>query len=96
LHFSDYFTDLLQLKQITLPFQLSNTLGKYNCWAVVHGGGKTSQVNALTTAIARGLCIHEPELQPILDHLTKSDTRQVERKKTGQPKARKKNAWVKR
>nr|KAJ3422972.1 37S ribosomal protein S9, mitochondrial [Polyrhizophydium stewartii] len=83
---------------VVQPFEVADRLAKYNVWAIVSGGGPNGQADAIGVAIARGLAVHEPELEPILvkGGLTKVDIRQVERKKTGQPKARKKNAWVKR
>jgi small subunit ribosomal protein S9 len=72
--------------------------GKYNIWAIASGGGKSSQANAIGLGIARGLIIQDPTWEPVLTEagLLTPDTRQVERKKTGQPKARKKITWVKR
>jgi len=49
-------------------------------------------------AIGRAIANNEPDLRHILKHsgILKGDLRQVERKKTGQPKARKKKQWSKR
>jgi small subunit ribosomal protein S9 len=38
-------------------------LDKYNVWATVEGGGTTGQAEALTLAIAKALCTHEPDLK---------------------------------
>ena len=107
-HFSDYFTEQEHLDKILEPFEISKTLGNFNVWAIVKGSGKSSQAHAVSTAVARGLTIHQPELLEseacilfffkkisfiLVLPLTKMDTRQVERKKTGQPKARKKMTW---
>ncbi|KAI8800708.1 ribosomal protein S9, partial [Cladochytrium replicatum] len=76
-------------------------VGAFNVWAIVRGGGKSGQSDAVAVAIARALSIHispgwgddAPEWVGSLRQMTKVDTRQVERKKTGQPKARKKYTW---
>ena len=109
-----YFSDIPHRAKIVLPFEVSGTLGKFNVWGAVQGGGPTGnhdnfiigQCDALAVAIGRCLAIHLPEKKDVLfkstylfltiDGLIKIDIRQVERKKTGQPKARKKNTWVKR
>eukprot|EP00842_Homolaphlyctis_polyrhiza_P003296 jgi/Hompol1/3968/HPOL_003416-RA len=95
---NEYVAELSSREKIVRPFEVTDTLAKYNVWAIVDGGGPISQAEAVAVAVARGICVHEPAAQPILEKLemTKIDTRQVERKKTGQPKARKKNTWVKR
>ncbi|KAJ3210558.1 37S ribosomal protein S9, mitochondrial, partial [Clydaea vesicula] len=68
-------------------------LGQYNIWCLVKGGGKTGQSDAIKVAIARGLAVHDSILGYSLNEakLTKIDRRQQERKKSGQPGARKKN-----
>ncbi|KAF9881333.1 ribosomal protein S9/S16 [Colletotrichum karsti] len=71
---------------------------KYNVWALVDGGGVTGQAEALTLAIAKAMLVHEPDLKRALRKagcITR-DPRNVERKKHGHVKARKKPAWVKR
>ncbi|KAJ1554171.1 37S ribosomal protein S9, mitochondrial, partial [Cladochytrium tenue] len=74
------------------PLEAAARLGKYNVWAVVAGGGPAAQAEALSVAIARGLVVHERQLAPVLEPFATIDTRQVERKKTGQPGARKKKS----
>lgn len=98
LHFSDYFDNELEIQSSLKALDRVDGWGKYNIWAIVNGGGKSSQANAIGLGIARGLIIQDPSVQDILKEsgLLTPDTRQVERKKTGQPKARKKITWVKR
>ncbi|EAS37346.3 mitochondrial 37S ribosomal protein MRPS9 [Coccidioides immitis RS] len=76
----------------------TDRMDKYNVWAMVHGGGVTGQAEAITLALAKALLIHEPALKPMLRRagVITADPRQVERKKPGHRKARKKPAWVKR
>ncbi|MDI6833841.1 MAG: 30S ribosomal protein S9, partial [Bacteroidales bacterium] len=62
------------------------------------GGGIKGQAEALRLAIAKALVEENPEFKPILKKhkLLTRDSRMVERKKPGQPKARKKNQFSKR
>ncbi len=80
------------------PFLLTDTLGKYDLTVNLKGGGITGQAEALRLAISRVLIKIDPEYRPILKEkgLLKRDPRMVERKKPGQPKARKKFQFSKR
>jgi small subunit ribosomal protein S9 len=98
MHFSEYFSNELEVHSTVKALDVVDAWGKYNIWAIANGGGKTSQANAIGLGIARGLILQEPTLEKTLAEagLLTPDTRQTERKKTGQPKARKKITWVKR
>ena len=94
----DYFkTDVLQYK-IFQPFELTGTKGKYDATINVNGGGSTGQVEAIRLAISRALVEINADYKPILkaEGLMTRDPRMVERKKPGQPKARKKFQFSKR
>ncbi|KAI9218906.1 ribosomal protein S5 domain 2-type protein [Blastocladiella britannica] len=81
------------------PLQVARVFGKFNIWAIVNGGGPTGQAEATAVAVARAVAVHEGEHAERAFEavgLLESDSRQVERKKPGQKKARKKFAWVKR
>jgi small subunit ribosomal protein S9 len=80
------------------PFMLTDTLGKYDLTVNLKGGGITGQAEALRLAISRALVKIDPEYRPVLKEkgLLKRDPRMVERKKPGQPKARKKFQFSKR
>ncbi|KAI9349451.1 ribosomal protein S9/S16-domain-containing protein [Zopfochytrium polystomum] len=93
---SEYFKQFEDKERIVKPLEATGKLGKYNVWAIVAGGGPSGQAGAVAVAIARGIAAHDRSQWSALGPLTKIDTRQVERKKTGQPGARKKNTWVKR
>ncbi|KAI9331592.1 ribosomal protein S9/S16-domain-containing protein [Obelidium mucronatum] len=97
-HMAEYFPEVKDRELIIRPFEVVHALGDYNVWAVVNGGGLSGQAAAIAVGVARTLAIHQPELQESFQELglTTIDRRQVERKKTGQPKARKKNTWLKR
>ena len=94
----DYFTtDVLQYK-IFQPFELTGTKGKYDATINVNGGGSTGQVEAIRLAICRALVEINEDYKPLLkaEGLMTRDPRMVERKKPGQPKARKKFQFSKR
>ena len=94
----DYFTtDVLQYK-IFQPFELTGTKGKYDATINVNGGGNTGQVEAIRLAISRALVEINEDFKPLLkaEGLMTRDPRMVERKKPGQPKARKKFQFSKR
>jgi small subunit ribosomal protein S9 len=73
------------------PLQLTDSLGKYDIKVTLNGGGITGQAEALRLGIARALIKIDPERRPVHTEngLLKRDPRMVERKKPGQPKARK-------
>ena len=94
----DYFTtDVLQYK-VFQPFELTGTKGKYDATINVNGGGSTGQVEAIRLAISRALVEINADFKPLLkaECLMTRDPRMVERKKPGQPKARKKFQFSKR
>ncbi|KAJ3030409.1 UNVERIFIED_CONTAM: 37S ribosomal protein S9, mitochondrial [Siphonaria sp. JEL0065] len=92
IHLAEYFSELKDREIIVRPFEIAQALGAYNVWAVVQGGGQSGQASAIAVAVARALAVHQPDQQEVFQQ----HRRQVERKKTGQPKARKKNTWLKR
>ncbi|KAJ1919935.1 37S ribosomal protein S9, mitochondrial [Tieghemiomyces parasiticus] len=95
---ADYFVGAVPREAVIHPFEKTRSLGQYNVWCKVRGSGTTGQSEAIALAIARALARHTPEFKETLaaDNGLKRDPRMVERKKTGQPKARKKYTWVKR
>lgn len=48
------------------PLLSTSRMDRYNVWAVLQGGGKTGQAEALTLGIARAMMVHEPALKPAL------------------------------
>jgi len=80
------------------PFQVTDRLGQFDVMATVKGGGLSGQAGAVRHGISRALSLYEPELRPALKKvgfLTR-DSRKVERKKYGQPGARKRFQFSKR
>jgi len=81
-----------------MPFETTHTAGRFDVSANVHGGGISSQAGAVRHGIARALCEADENLRTPLKRagfLTRDD-RQVERKKAGFHKARKKPQFSKR
>ncbi len=80
------------------PLELTENSGKFDITVTVKGGGHSGQADAIRHGISRALCVFNPELRPALKkagYLTR-DARAKERKKYGQPGARKKFQFSKR
>lgn len=88
---------MLQAK-IQQPFELTETTGQYDVTVNVGGGGINGQAEAIRLGISRALVKISEEMKPALkaEGLMTRDPRMVERKKPGQPKARKKFQFSKR
>lgn len=80
------------------PIGLADAEGSYDLRIRVRGGGQTGQAGAVQLAVARALVKADPDHRPVLrSHgLLTRDSRVVERKKPGQPKARKRFQFSKR
>ena len=80
------------------PLELTDMVGKYDIFANVVGGGKSGQAGAIRLGIARGLEKINGDLRAPLKKagMLTRDPRAVERKKYGQPGARKKFQFSKR
>jgi len=87
------------LKMVTRqPFELLGLDGKYDVRVNVNGGGLSGQAGAIRLGISRGIEKINPDYRKTLKengYLTR-DSREVERKKPGQPGARKKFQFSKR
>ena len=80
------------------PLTVTNNVETFDIIVNVQGGGKSGQAGAIRLGIARALVESNPELRVVLrsfDLLTR-DARKVERKKYGQPGARKRFQFSKR
>ena len=83
---------------INQPLEVVEQLGKVDVTVNVVGGGLSGQAGAIRHGIARALCNLNPEFRPALKKagfLTR-DARAVERKKYGQPGARRRFQFSKR
>lgn len=96
--YKEYFPTSILHFVVEQPFELTNTVGKYDLKVNLRGGGYTGQAEALRLGISRALVKVDPEFRPVLKEkgLMRRDPRMVERKKPGQPKARKKFQFSKR
>lgn len=96
--FDAYFTQLAHRADVLAPFDKTKTLGLWDIFSTVKGGGVSGQVGAVRLGISRALQNWEPGLRPYLRSagLLTRDPRMVERKKPGKAKARKSFQWVKR
>lgn len=94
-----YFVRPAHRDALMEPFVVTDTVGAWDVRATVRGGGLTGQAEAVRHGIALALRNAHPlrYTKRLREHgLTTRDPRMVERKKPGQPKARKKFQWVKR
>ena len=96
--YKDYFSTEVMHYKVLQPLEIVKALDKYDITANMIGGGLNCQAEALSLAISRALCIINPEDRPALKAkgLMRRDPRMVERKKPGQPKARKRFQFSKR
>lgn len=95
---AEYFKRETLKMIIEQPLQVTNTLGRFDIIARVDGGGLSGQAAAVRLGIARALVKADEALRPTLrsqGFLTR-DPRMVERKKYGQPGARKRFQFSKR
>lgn len=94
----DYFPSEALRKYIEQPLELTNVLDKYDVTGKLGGGGIAGQAGALRHAVARALVVADPSFKDVLKNsgcLTR-DARMKERKKPGQPGARKRFQFSKR
>ena len=96
--YKEYFNLATLQYVVTQPLAISQVEGEYDIKVNLDGGGMTGQAEALRLAISRALCEINPEFRPALKAkgLLKRDPRMVERKKPGQPKARRRFQFSKR
>ena len=93
-----YFPSAILQYVVKQPLELLEATGKYDIKANLDGGGYTGQSQALRLGIARALVkINAEDKKNLKNHgfLTR-DSREVERKKPGQPKARRRFQFSKR
>lgn len=93
-----YFPLKTNRDDVMLPFTVTETSGTYDVLANVKGGGYAGQSEAIRLGISRALIDLNPDARPALkaEGLLTRDPRMVERKKYGQPKARKRFQFSKR
>lgn len=96
--YKEFFPVAVLQSKIEQPFNLTETLGQFDVTVNVAGGGINGQAEAIRLGISRALVKVNEENKPLLkeEGLMTRDPRMVERKKPGQPKARKKFQFSKR
>ena len=94
----EYFGRETSRMIVNQPFEVTEIQGRYDGVANVRGGGVAAQASAIRHGISRALLEVDPELRGALKragYLTR-DSREVERKKYGRHKARKRPQYSKR
>jgi len=94
----DYFPRDTSRMLIMAPFEVTDTRGQFDVVASVNGGGIAAQAEAVRLGISRALIISDEALRPALrkSGMLTRDPREVERKKYGRHKARKRPQYSKR
>lgn len=95
---ADYFPRPTHQIRIEEPLKVTEMDGNFDVFVRVHGGGLTGQSDAVRLGLSRALVEHDEEFRGALREkgMMTRDAREVERKKPGQPKARKKFQFSKR
>lgn len=94
----DYFSEMRDRNDVMAPLELTGTKGKLDVVVRTAGGGTMGQAQAVRLGIARALVAYDPSFEHQLrdaGYLTR-DARKVERKKPGQPGARRRFQFSKR
>ncbi len=96
--FEEYFPTVALQNSLLQPFQITNLINKYDLKVNANGGGPNGQVGAIRLGISRALIKADPELRGALKEvgMLRRDPRAKERKKAGQPGARKRFQFSKR
>jgi len=94
----DYFSQRQCRTAVLQPLIVTETLDQFNVNVRVSGGGFTGQSEAIRYGLTKALQAWDPQHTAVLKFVgfDRKDVRVVERKKSGQKKARKKFQWAKR
>ena len=95
---ADYFPRPTHQIRVEEPLKVAGLEDNFDVRVRVHGGGLTGQSDAVRLGLSRALVLHDEELRAALREkgMLTRDARQVERKKPGRPKARKRFQFSKR
>ncbi|MSP98554.1 MAG: 30S ribosomal protein S9 [Betaproteobacteria bacterium] len=95
---NEYFARETSQMVARQPLALTENLARFDVKVNVHGGGEFGQSGAVRHGLTRALIEFDPSLKPILSKagLVTRDAREVERKKVGLHKARKRKQFSKR
>jgi small subunit ribosomal protein S9 len=95
---AEYFSRETSLMIVRQPLELTNNSATFDIKVNVNGGGETGQAGAVRHGITRALMDYDATLKPQLSHagFVTRDAREVERKKVGFHKARRRKQFSKR
>jgi len=98
LPFEEYLPTIPLQNELLAPFQAVKQMNKFDVKVTAKGGGINGQAGAMKLGVARSLILFDPELRGDLKEagLLRRDPRMKERKKAGQPGARKAFQFSKR
>ncbi len=93
-----YFSRETSRMILRQPLELTNNTGTFDILVNVHGGGESGQAGAVRHGITRALIDYDAALKSALSHagFVTRDAREVERKKVGLRKARRRKQFSKR
>ena len=96
--FTDYFSLESMHSYINQPLQVTGLEGQFDIHVNVNGGGPIGQSGAVRHGISRALVVYDHDLRAVLKQsgMLTRDARAKERKKPGQPGARKRFQFSKR
>jgi small subunit ribosomal protein S9 len=96
--FDEYFKTTNLQNTVLQPFEVAKVVNQYDVAVNAQGGGPNGQAGAVRLAVARALTEANPEFRAVLkpEGLLTRDPRMKERKKAGQPGARKRFQFSKR
>lgn len=94
----DYFSRKTGRMVVRQPLELTNNANSFDIMVNIHGGGESGQAGAVRHGITRALIDYDATLKPALSKagLVTRDAREVERKKVGLRKARRRKQFSKR
>lgn len=94
----EYFSRATSRMVVLQPLKITQTEGQYDISVNVHGGGLSGQADAIKHGISKALLVLNQSLRPTLKKagFITRDSRIKERKKYGQPGARKRFQYSKR
>ena len=94
----EYFARETGRMIVRQPLELTNHSSTFDIMVNVHGGGQSGQAGAVRHGITRALIDYDATLKPVLSSagLVTRDAREVERKKVGFHKARRRKQFSKR
>lgn len=95
---NEFFAEERDRADVLAPLKVSRAEGSFDVFVNVKGGGTTGQAGAIKLGLARALLSYDESFEPALreSNLLTRDPRKVERKKPGQPGARKRFQFSKR